>query len=229
MTMAATRPSAPADDLRLARERMVELLATGDHAISDRRVLAALRAVPRHVFIAGQHVQKQAYGDFALPIGHRQTISQPWVVARMTELLSVEREHKVLEIGTGSGYQTAILARLARFVFSMERIGALAREAIGRMRSLGIDNVKIQAFDGTVGWGAMAPFDRILVTAATPSPVPKPLVDQLGEGGILVVPEGDRDRQSLMRYTKTNGAVHGERFETVVFVPLLGRLGWQDE
>ncbi len=208
---------------------MVRQLSEGEHAVRDRRVLEAMRKVPRHLFVTGQHMTKQAYGDFALPIGHRQTISQPWVVARMSELLDAGPDHKVLEIGTGSGYQTAILAHLARFVFSMERIGALSREAIGRIRTLGFENVKIQAFDGTVGWTGVAPFDRILVTAATPSPVPKPLLEQLAEGGRMVVPEGDRERQRLIRYTKTAHGLEREAFEAVVFVPLIGRLGWQEE
>lgn len=217
------------DDRRLARERMVRQLSEGEHAVRDPRVLEAMRKVPRHLFVTGQHMIKQAYGDFALPIGHRQTISQPWVVARMSELLDAGPDHKVLEIGTGSGYQTAILAHLSRFVFSMERIAALSREAIGRIRTLGLENVKIQAFDGTVGWTGVAPFDRILVTAATPSPVPKPLLEQLADGGRMVVPEGDRTRQRLIRYTKTAQGLEREAFESVVFVPLIGRLGWQEE
>ena len=132
--------------------------------IRDPRVLAAMREVPRHLFVR-EHLMAQAYSDQPLPIGSAQTISQPYVVARMTELLEVDPAHKVLEIGTGSGYQTAILARLARWVYSLERIPDLAHQAIHRMRQLGILNVKIQAFDGTVGWSEVAPFDRILIAA----------------------------------------------------------------
>jgi len=216
------------DDLRLARKRMVDQLAHGEYAIHDRQVLEVMRTVPRHRFVSGQHLIKQAYGDSALPIGHRQTISQPWVVARMSELLAVGPEHSVLEIGTGSGYQTAILAHLARRVFSLERIAALAREAVGRMRELHLSNVKIQAFDGTVGWGGEAPFDRILVTAATPSPVPTPWLDQMAPDGIMVVPEGGLEHQRLVRYARSEGGLERCVFERVVFVPLIGRLGWQE-
>ncbi len=147
----------------------------------------------------------------------------------MTELLEVDREHKVLEVGTGSGYQTAILATLARFVFSMERIGALAREAIVRMRELKLENVKIQTFDGTVGWSEVAPFDRILVTAGAAERVPKPLLDQLRTGGRLVVPEGDRRAQRLVVYEKQEGGIVRKPGESVVFVPLIGRHGWSPE
>ncbi len=197
--------------------------------IRDERVMQAMRDVPRHLFVRGQHLLSQAYADFALPIGHQQTISQPWVVARMTELLDVQDDHRVLEIGTGSGYQAAILAKLAKFVFSMERIGALAKEAIQRMRMLEIGNIKIQGFDGTVGWSEVAPFDRIMVTAGAPDRVPPPLLEQLREGGLLVVPEGDRQQQRLVRYRKHAHGVEREIGEAVVFVPLIGRHGWPKE
>jgi protein-L-isoaspartate(D-aspartate) O-methyltransferase len=145
----------------------------------------------------------------------------------MSELLAVAPEHKVLEIGTGSGYQTAVLARLARWVFSLERVGELARQAIQRMRELEVDNVKIQTFDGTVGWSEMAPYDRILVTAAAPV-VPPPLVEQLAPGGRLLLPEGDKKTQRLVLYSKDRfGELQRVEAEEVTFVPLVGRHGWK--
>ncbi len=207
-------------------EQMVQKLA--ERGIRDARVLQALRQVPRHRFVR-EHLWGQAYGDFALPLAAGQTISQPWIVARMSELLAVEPEHRVLEIGTGSGYQTAVLARLARWVFSLERVGALARQAIERMRELGVGNVKIQAFDGTVGWSEVAPFDRILVTAGAPA-APQPLLDQLAPGGRLLLPEGTRQEQRLALYDKDRfGAVVRQEADEVAFVPLLGRFGWKPE
>jgi protein-L-isoaspartate(D-aspartate) O-methyltransferase len=208
------------------RERMIrELIAA--RGVKDERVLAALRKVPRHLFVK-DHLRTQAYGDHALPIGSSQTISQPYIVARMTELLEVGPEHSVLEIGTGSGYQTAILAQLARRVYSLERVAELAREAIPRMRHLGLDNVKIQVFDGTVGWSEWAPYDRILVTAGAPK-VPEPLLDQLAPGGVLVVPEGQLNAQRLVIYRRlARGAIRRSEGEDVAFVPLLGRHGWKE-
>jgi protein-L-isoaspartate(D-aspartate) O-methyltransferase len=195
--------------------------------VTSPRVLAALTEIPRHLFVP-EHLQSQAYGDFPLPIGEAQTISQPYIVARMTELLEVEQEHSVLEIGTGSGYQTAILARLCRCVFSLERVASLAREAIRRMRELQVENVKIQVFDGTVGWSDVAPFDRILVTAGAPR-APDPLLEQLAPGGILLVPEGDRDHQKLTLYRKTARGLRRAEKDEVAFVPLVGRHGWQQD
>lgn len=213
-------------DLAYPRRLMVEHLEA--KGISDRRVLAAMGRVPRHLFVR-RHLWGQAYRDFALPLSAGQTISQPWVVARMSELLRVEPEHKVLEIGTGSGYQTAVLALLARWVFSLERIPELARGAIQRMRELGIENVKIQIFDGTVGWSEMAPFERILVTAGAPK-VPAPLLEQLAPEGRLLVPEGPLVHQHLVVYAKdSEGAVRRTEAEEVAFVPLVGRHGWQEE
>lgn len=182
--------------------------------------------VPRHRFVPA-HLETQAYADFALPIGSEQTISQPYVVARMSELLRLTADHSVLEIGTGSGYQTAILAKLARRVYSLERVGVLAREAIARLRELGVDNVKIQTFDGTIGWSEAAPFDRILVTAAAPR-VPPPLLEQLSVGGRMVIPEGGRDEQRLVSYRKLRGGgARREEWDAVSFVPLIGRHGWE--
>ena len=212
------------DDTYL-RERMVRELVEA-RGVRDPRVLAALREVPRHQFVR-EHLMSQAYGDHALPIGGAQTISQPYVVARMTELLEVESSHKVLEIGTGSGYQTAILARLARWVYSLERIPELAHQAIRRIRHLGILNVKIQAFDGTVGWSEVAPFDRILVAAGAPG-APKPLLEQLAPKGRLLVPEGDRQRQRLVLYERLVRGVRRREVDEVAFVPLVGRHGWPE-
>ncbi|HYG63038.1 MAG TPA: protein-L-isoaspartate(D-aspartate) O-methyltransferase [Thermoanaerobaculia bacterium] len=212
-------------DFAVQRERMVRdhIAARG---IKDERVLAALRRIPRHLFVR-DHLRSRAYGDHALPIGASQTISQPYVVAKMSEMLEVGKEHSVLEIGTGSGYQTAILAVLARRVYSLERIAELAHQAIPRMRELGLDNVKVQVFDGTVGWSEWAPYDRILVTAAAPK-VPEPLLEQLAPGGTLLVPEGSINAQRLVLYKKSaRGEVRRKEGEEVAFVPLLGRHGWK--
>ncbi len=213
-----------ADPYTFARQKMVRshIKARG---VSDPRVLEAMAWAPRHRFVR-DHLLSQAYADFALPIGAEQTISQPYVVARMSEMLDVHKDHSVLEIGTGSGYQTLILARLAHRVYSLERIGSLVREAIARMRELGVENVKIQTFDGTVGWSEVAPFDRILITAGAPK-VPEPLLEQLKPGGKLVVPEGGRDYQELALYEKTADGFRRQVGEAVAFVPLIGRFGWQ--
>jgi protein-L-isoaspartate(D-aspartate) O-methyltransferase len=211
------------DKYSYQRRLMVQLIE--EKGVRSSRVLDAMLQIPRHRFVP-ENVRTRAYGDHALPIGLDQTISQPYIVARMTELLAVEAEHSVLEIGTGSGYQTAILARLARRVYSLERVSELAHQAIQRMRELGLDNVKIQTFDGTVGWSDVAPFDRIMVTAGAPK-VPPPLLEQLRVGGRLLIPEGDRSEQLLVVYRKLR---HGTRRivgEAVTFVPLIGRHGWQ--
>ncbi len=222
MTAQAAAPDA---GYRYARRRMVtQIVERG--GVRDERVIAALERVPRHLFVP-EHLVNDAYGDRALPIGCEQTISQPYVVARMTEDLKVGAEDSVLEIGTGSGYQTALLALLARRVYSIERVGQLAREAIGRIQALELPNVKVQVFDGTVGWSAEAPFDRILVAAAAPR-VPESLLEQLAPGGRLLVPEGDRHDQRLVAYQKYNdGTVARQVGEAVRFVPLIGRHGWK--
>ncbi len=215
--MKATDPHA------LQRERMVRELAER-RGLKDARVLEAMRRVQRHLFVK-DHLRTQAYGEHALPIAGGQTISQPWVVGRMSELLELAPEHSVLEIGTGSGYQTAILALLAKRVFSLERVADLAHQAIRRIREMGLVNVKIQVFDGTVGWSEMAPFDRILVTAGAPS-VPQPLLDQLAIGGKLVVPEGTQQAQRLVVYAKSARGLRRKEEDAVAFVPLVGRHGW---
>ena len=205
------------------RERMVRELVEG-RGIKDKRVIDAMRKVPRHVFVRDT-LRSQAYGDHALPIGQQQTISQPYIVARMSEMLEIAAEHTVLEIGTGSGYQTAILSHLARRVFSLERVPELAHQAIQRIRELGLLNVKIQAFDGTVGWSEVAPFDRIMITAAAPK-APEPLLSQLKEGGKLLVPEGTQEAQKLVLYTRGPRGFRRKEGEAVSFVPLVGRHGW---
>lgn len=213
-------------DYAVQRERMVRDLVAG-RGVKDQRVLEAMRQVPRHLFVR-DHLRAQAYGDHALPIGAAQTISQPYVVARMTELLELLPHHSVLEIGTGSGYQTALLARLARRVYSLERLAELAQQAIPRIRQLGFENVKIQVFDGTVGWSEWAPYNRILVAAGAPK-VPEPLLEQLAPGGSLLIPEGQRLVQRLVLYRKSaRGELRRKEGEEVGFVPLLGRHGWKE-
>jgi protein-L-isoaspartate(D-aspartate) O-methyltransferase len=195
------------------------------YRISDARVLDAMRAVPRHKFVP-EALQGRAYGDHALPIAANQTISQPFIVARMTELLEIDNRSRVLEIGAGSGYQTAVLARLAAQVYAIERIGELAREAQSRIRQLGIYNATVKCFDGTLGWSAHAPYDAILVAAGGPD-VPEPLLAQLKIDGRLVIPVGDtRNAQRLVRVIRTEKGYTNEDHGACAFVPLIGHYGW---
>lgn len=203
----------------LRREMVARFVAP--RGVDDPRVLQAMSEVPRHLFVP-EPLRARAYGDHSLPIGFGQTISQPYVVGVMTQRLGVRPEHKVLEIGSGSGYQTAVLGKLVRSVYSLERIDELARSAAALLAGLGYHNVSIKAFDGTYGYPAAAPYDRILVTAGTES-VPEPLLSQLAVGGRLVVPIGPAGKQRLrvIRRRKTDYAQ--EEGEDVTFVPLLGR------
>jgi protein-L-isoaspartate(D-aspartate) O-methyltransferase len=204
---------------------MVERLR--DHyGIRDQGVLEAMRSVPRHFFVS-EALRGRAYGDHALPISFNQTISQPFIVARMTELLELHKNSRVLEIGAGSGYQTAILARLASQVYAIERIGELAREAHERIRELGIYNATVKAFDGTLGWNAHAPYDGILVAAGGPQ-IPDPLIAQLKIGGRLVIPIGEtRESQTLVRVIKIDSGNRVEECGPCQFVPLIGQHGWE--
>lgn len=207
------------------RERMVEeqLVRRG---VSDRRVLDAMRKVPRHRFVE-EALRDRAYGDHPLPIGEGQTISQPYMVAAMTQLLRLEGSEKVLEIGTGSGYQTAILAELARRVCSIERIPTLAIRARGVLEELGYTNAVIKIADGTYGWSDEAPFERVLVTAGAPA-VPMPLFQQLAEGGRLVVPIGEPQAQTLYVVEKVDGRMRMSADCGCVFVKLVGKYGWDE-
>jgi protein-L-isoaspartate(D-aspartate) O-methyltransferase len=197
-----------------------------DHyQIRDARVLAVMREVPRHLFVP-EALQGRAYGDHALPINANQTISQPYIVARMTELLELDQESRVLEIGAGSGYQTAVLARLAAQVYAIERIGELARAAQARIRELNIYNATVKCFDGTLGWEAHAPYDAILAAAGSPD-IPQPLLTQLKVGGRLVIPIGaTREAQRLVRVIRTAEGYEHEEHGACAFVPLIGRHGW---
>ena len=197
-----------------------------DHyKIGDERVLDVMNRVPRHLFVPGA-LASQAYKDNALPIAAGQTISQPYIVARMTELLELKGRERVLEIGGGSGYQTAILASLARKVYSIERIPVLAAESKQRLPALGFRNVSFRCDDGTNGWEVYAPFDAILVAAGGPS-VPEPLIDQLEIGGKLVIPVGeDQKTQNLVRVIKTESGYTTEDCGPCAFVPLIGKHGW---
>jgi protein-L-isoaspartate(D-aspartate) O-methyltransferase len=203
---------------------MVERLRE-HYGIRDPRVLEAMRTVPRHFFVT-EALRGRAYDDNALPINSNQTISQPYIVARMSELLELNKQSRVLEIGAGSGYQTAILAQLASQVYAIERLGELAREAHARIRELGIYNATVKAFDGTLGWSAHGPYDAILVAAGGPK-IPDPLVAQLRIGGRLVIPIGEtRESQKLMRVTKGEGKSKIEEHGSCQFVPLIGQHGW---
>lgn len=214
------------DSPAFARERaeMVEWLRK-HHRIRDERVLAAMGKTPRHLFVLDA-MRGHAYGDHALPIDFGQTISQPYIVARQTELLEVTKQDRVLEIGAGSGYQTAILAQVAGQVFALERIPELARRAQNLLRELGINNAMIKCFDGTYGWKEFAPYRGILVAAGAPE-IPKPLVDQLAIGGHLVVPIGTETDQRLIRVTRTEDGSKSEDFGACQFVKLIGKYGWE--
>jgi len=220
-------PPVQAGAFRRQRDQMVEYLHKR-HGISDARVLEAMREVPRHYFVP-EALQGNAYGDHALPIAANQTISQPYIVARMSELLELDSESAVLEIGAGSGYQTAVLARLAGRVLAIERISELARVAQARIRSLNIYNATVKCFDGTLGWSAHAPYDAILAAAGGPE-VPEPLMAQLKVGGRLVMPVGERrDAQRLVRVVRNPDGYAREDHGACAFVPLIGRYGWSAE
>jgi len=207
-----------------ARARMIEeqLVARG---ISDARVLAAMARVERHRFV-DEALADRAYDDKPLPIGARQTISQPFMVGLMTETLVLHGAERVLEIGTGCGYQTAVLAELVANVFSVERISSLATAARQLLDALSYYNVAIRVGDGTLGWSEEAPFDAIVVTAGTPQ-VPRPLISQLADGGRLVFPIGEEELQTLVRIRKEGERLREEYFGDCRFVKLVGRYGWE--
>jgi protein-L-isoaspartate(D-aspartate) O-methyltransferase len=201
-----------------------QLVARG---ITDQRVLEAMSDVPRHLFVPREH-RYLAYADGPLPIGKDQTISQPYIVALMSQLLELQEDEIVLEIGTGSGYQAAILSKLARQVFTIERHDSLARKAAHTLNKLGYTNLTVLTGDGSRGLLAHGPFDGILITAAAPR-VPALLLEQLIEGGRLVLPIGGQQGQMLERWTRRGDHYHHEEITPVAFVPLRGKLGWKEQ
>jgi len=229
LTLLAAADLASGDDPHAsARERMVQTQIE-NRGLADPHMLRAMRAVPRHLFVPS-HLSRQAYGDHPLPIGHDQTISQPYIVALMTEVLRPRPEDRVLEVGTGSGYQAAVLAEIVAEVFTIEIVAPLAARARGLLAELGYGNVHVRTGDGYGGWPDEAPFDKIIVTAA-PDRVPQPLLDQLAPGGMLVIPEGEGIQQ-LVLYTRksTNGPdgrpiIERRDLLSVRFVPMTGRAG----
>lgn len=208
-----------------AREEMVkrQLVPRG---ISDKGVLEAMGRVPREAFVP-EAMKANAYDDRPLPIGRDQTISQPYIVALMTQALELGGTEKVLEIGTGSGYQAAILAELCRTLYTVERIDVLLVKAKETLQGIGYDNIRFKIFDGTLGWPEHAPYDAVMVTAAAPR-IPKPLLDQLREGGRGVLPVGDRFSQKLIKVTKDQKGFFEEDLGGVRFVRLAGEQGWQE-
>jgi protein-L-isoaspartate(D-aspartate) O-methyltransferase len=195
--------------------------------IHDQRVLAAMQIVPRHLFVPASW-RAQAYEDMPLPIGHQQTISQPYIVALMLEALELTGTERVLEVGTGSGYQAALLGWLAQHVYTVEIIPELAQSAREVLSQLGYENVEVVAANGSIGWKAGAPHDAIIVAAASPA-VPQPLVEQLQEGGRLVLPVGDLVAQVLLRVRKQQGKIVTEDLGDCAFVPLVGEEGWKSD
>jgi len=214
------------EDFKKLRDLMVDtqLIPRG---IKDERVLSAMRKAPRHIFV-DDYMQHKAYDDMALPIGDEQTISQPYMVAVMTELLELKGNEKVLEIGTGSGYQAAILAELSREVFTIERKALLAKKAEERFQALGYINVHVITGDGTLGLPEESPFDRILITAGSPG-IPAPLMEQLADGGIIIAPVGIRFSQQLLIVKKSKEGVSEQTHVPCVFVPLIGKHGWPED
>ncbi len=207
------------------RDLMVEtqLIPRG---IKDKRVLEAMRKIPRHLFMSESYWDN-AYEDMALPIGEGQTISQPYMVAIMTELLELSGTEKVLEIGTGSGYQAALLAELAREIYTIERIEAIGENVRHKLKEMGYDNIYVVIDDGSKGLPGKSPFDRIIITAAAPK-IPDCLVGQLNEGGIIVAPVGQRFSQILIKGEKIKGILREEYHTPCVFVPLIGEHGWKE-
>jgi protein-L-isoaspartate(D-aspartate) O-methyltransferase len=212
-------------DYRLARERMVkhQLIPRGIH---DQQVFSAMGKVPRHRFVE-EALVGEAYNDHPLPIGHKQTISQPYIVALMTQALDLTGKEQTLEIGTGSGYQTAILAELSEKVYTIERIRPLMEKARKLLAELEYTNILFKAFDGTLGWKEYAPFDAIMVTAGAPD-IPQPLLEQLGDGGRMVIPVGGRATQELIKVIKEENGYKKENLGGCRFVDLIGIHGWKD-
>ena len=208
-----------------ARERMVreQLVSRG---INDPRVLRAMATVPRHLFLEGE-LWDQAYDDHPLPIGAHQTISQPYMVALMAEALRIKGAERVLEVGTGSGYATAILSQLCGEVFSLELVEELAVKARSLLSSLGCRNVSVLAGDGTLGWEEHSPYDAVIISAAAPC-IPRPLIEQLKTPGYLVFPMGEKELQSLVRIRKDRTGLQEEYLGECHFVKLMGRYGWED-
>ena len=207
------------------RAQMLESLKQG--GITDKRVMEAMAEIPRHYFVP-EAFRHQAYDDdVSIHIGEGQTISQPRIVALMTASARIDPQDRVLEVGTGSGYQAAVLSKLARFVFTVERVASLARQAKSVLDQLGVDNVSIKVMDGTLGWRAQAPYDAILVTAGAPE-VPEPLVEQLADGGRLVVPVGSRETQVLKIVQRRGDRTFAHELKGACFVPLIGRHGWEE-
>jgi protein-L-isoaspartate(D-aspartate) O-methyltransferase len=209
-------------ELRGARQRLVETLR--EKGIRDLAVLHAFEQTPRHHFLP-TGLRHRAYEDSALPIGNGQTISQPSIHARYLELLALTGRERALEVGTGSGYQTVLLAHLVEQVFSIERIPALFQQAREAIQRAGAGNVSLLLGDGTLGWREYSPYDAILVSAGAPS-VPEPLVAQIAEGGRMLVPVGSRDVQRLVMYRRVNGEIESKEVAPVRFVPLVGHHGW---
>jgi protein-L-isoaspartate(D-aspartate) O-methyltransferase len=212
-------------DYNELRKNMVQrqLRARG---IRDQRVLEVMGEIPRHLFVP-ESLRNEAYDDGPAPIGEGQTISQPYMVAVMTQLLALRGSERVLEVGTGSGYQTAVLSRLCAWVFTVERRPALAARAESLLNRLGYNNISFRVGDGTRGWACEAPFDAIMVTAGAPAP-PKVLLDQLAQGGRLVAPVGDRFSQTLKRFVKSDAGVTVESHTECRFVDLIGEFGWSE-
>ena len=209
-----------------ARERMVETQLEG-RGITDIKVLYAMRKVPRHLFVP-EPLRSRAYEDCPLPIGENQTISQPYMVALMTQSLGVKNTDIVLEIGTGSGYQSAVLAEIVKQVYSIERIKELLIQARKSFDEWGYTNIATKNFDGTYGWKEKSPFDAIIVTAGAPE-IPQPLVEQLAVGGRLIIPVGDSSSQILKRVRKKENEVEIEELCGCVFVKLIGKYGWTEK
>ncbi len=207
---------------RMIRQQLV------DKGIRDERVLSAMRSIPRELFFPDSD-RRNAYADRASPIGHGQTISQPYMVALMTERLNVQPHHRVLEIGTGSGYQSAILARLAGEVYTVERVKPLLDSAFDRLLGMGIRNVHYRFGDGTAGWPEEAPFDRILITAGAPDVPRKLLLSQLKEGGIAVLPVGPHEEQMLLEIRRVGDQLKSTDICSCVFVKLIGQEGWGEK
>ncbi len=215
----------PSDGYELLRSAMIERLRR-HYGIVDERVIGVMSQVPRHLFVPDA-LKPQAYKDNAVPIASGQTISQPYIVAKMTQLLELTGTERVLEIGSGTGYQTAVLSGLARKVYAVERLPNLADEAKRRLQTLGIRNFAMMAADGTIGWNAFHPFDAILVAAGGPS-IPEPLVKQMRVGGRMIIPIGEDQRsQTLVRVVRTTTGFSQENFGPCTFVPLIGEHGWR--